>query len=75
MLLIGAHSQVHCDLRLNKAHLTPIFSIMHITDFCAWDTRQYFGTMLGAILNREITAAATTKIHRKAKKKKESDTK
>ena len=55
MLLIGAHSQVHCDSRLNKAHLTHVFSIMHITDFCAWNIRQHFGTVLGAILNREIT--------------------
>ena len=48
---------------------------MHITDFCAWNIRQHFGTVLGAILNREITATTTTKIHKKAKKKKESDTK
>ena len=75
MLLIGAHSQVHCDSRLNKAHLTHVFSIMHITDFCAWNIRQHFGTVLGAILNREITATTTTKIHKKARKKKESDTK
>ena len=70
MLLIGAHSQVHCDSRLNKAHLTHVFSIMHITDFCAWNIRQHFGTVLGAILEKSLPPPPLKFIKRQRRKKK-----